>query len=131
MTDNFVSKIAARLHSIRSEVAAPGVQHTMHRGRYSRVREYLWTLGLDTNQNYYLQEAVQHRNRMGKLVVCGRYYGEERLDQAWLDSGYASKAAKDKAKNCRMLDEIYRQKGLQKIQEALGAKDFYRDKQDD
>ncbi len=132
LTDNFVSKIAAKIHVSQSEVAAlcPGYDISWEGNQ--ELENALWILGLDTNQNYYLQEAVQHRNRMSKLVTCGRYYGEERLDQAWLDSGYASKAAKDKAKNCRMLDELYRQKGLtEDVQEALEAKDFYRDKQDD
>jgi len=136
LTDNFVSKIAAKIHVSESEVAAlyPEYDVSWNNSWNNSIKleRALWELGLNTNCNYHLQDVAQHRNRMGKIVTCGRYYSDERTDPEWLSSGYASKAAIDKAKNCRMLDELYRQKGLtEDVQEALEAKDFYRDKQDD
>ncbi len=40
------------------------------------------------------------------------WFGSERLCEEWLNSGYASKEAKDKAKGSRLLDELYRSRGL-------------------
>lgn len=92
------------------------------------LKSVLFDLGLDTNQHFELQEITQHRNRLGQVVTCGRYLGYERGDDSWLKSGYASQAAKDKSRNSRMTDDLYRMKGLTiDMQESMERKDKYRD----
>lgn len=128
----FKSKIDDRLHVSESEVVALYPSYCAEWDGLQILKDALWELGLDTNQSFELQSATQHRNRMNQIVTCARWLGKERSDDEWLKSGFASKAAIDKSKNCRMLDELYRQRGLtEDVQSALEAKDFYRDKQDD
>ena len=52
-------------------------------------------------QNKYGVDAVPH-------ILCGGY---ERTDKEWIESGYASREAKDKASNNRLLNDLYRMKG--------------------
>jgi len=86
----------------------------------------LFDLGLDSKQHYEYQVPSQHRNRLNEVVTSGRYYGVERSDDEWLKSGFASEAAKDKAKNSRLCDDLYRAKALTiDTQLALEARDKY------
>lgn len=71
-----------------------------------------YQLGIDTDYPIKLQGVTRHRNQLNKVVTCRRYLGEERQDKEWLNSGYASKEAKDKARKSRITDEIYWTKGL-------------------
>ena len=49
-----------------------------------------------------------------------------------MQSGFASQAAKDKAKNSRMLDDLYREKALTiDAQAALERKDMFASKTED
>ena len=59
-----------------------------------------------------LAKQIQHRNRMGKVVVSDRWAGNERIDYQWIMSGYASKEARDKSSGSRLLADIYRMKGF-------------------
>lgn len=92
------------------------------------LKTILWDMGMDTvNENFELQEVTQHRNRLGKVVTCRRYVGQERSDLEYLRSGYASQAAIDKSRNSRMTDDLYREKGLTTdMQAAMEAKDKYK-----
>lgn len=97
------------------------------------LRTILWDMGMDTvNENFELSEVVQHRNRLGKVVTCGRYVGQERFDIDYLKSGLASDSAKDKARNSPMTDDLYRSKGLTTdMQAAMEAKDKYKTLEDE
>lgn len=97
------------------------------------LRTILYDLGMDTlNENFTLSEVVQHRNRLGKTVVSGRYVGIERSDNDWLQSGYASQEAIDKSRNSRLTDDLYRMKGLTTdMQDAMEAKDKYKTLEDE
>lgn len=76
------------------------------------LREILWDIGMDTkNYPFETQPDIQHRNRFNEVVQCHRFVGNERLDKQWLISGYASIAAKDKAKRSKLLVDMYRLKG--------------------
>ncbi len=68
-----------------------------------RLYNLLFSLGLDTQRDLDFQEVTQHRNRLNKLVTCGRWAGLERIDVEWINSGYASRAAKLAASGCKML----------------------------
>jgi hypothetical protein len=71
----------------------------------------LWSLGLDTNQPYEHQE-VTHRNRFGNIISCPRFIGVERLDKEWIESGYASEEALAKRLNNKLVNDLFRLKGL-------------------
>lgn len=68
-------------------------------------------LGLDVNQPWERQ-IVEHRNRFGNLITGSRWVGSERTDIEWVESGYASQASIDKSKNNKMLNDLYRMRGM-------------------
>lgn len=68
--------------------------------------------GMDTKGFIEKQESVTHRTRLNKLVTCDRWVGDERFDKDWINSGYASREAKDKASGSSLLNDLYRHKGL-------------------
>lgn len=74
--------------------------------------DILYALGLDVNQGFETQENIQHKTLDGKVVQCDRYCGNERTDEKWIKSGHASREAKDKASGSKLLNDLYRQKGL-------------------
>lgn len=73
-------------------------------------KDLLWTLGLNVNQEYQRQDGIPHRNKLNNIVVCSRWVGNERYDQEWIQSGYASQEAIDRDKNNSILDSLYREK---------------------
>lgn len=88
------------------------------------LHQALWTLGLNVNQEYTRQDNIQHRNKMNKPVFCSRWVGNERFDDEWIKSGYASQEAIDRNKNSGLLDSLYREKLMTKdAQDYLEAKD--------
>ena len=70
----------------------------------------LWSLGLDSTQEFTVQNNLIHRNRLKSIVQCDRWYGNERSDIEWLTSGLASQSALDKSKNNHIVDDSYRQR---------------------
>lgn len=78
----------------------------------AEFREILWQFGMNVNQGVETQECVTHRTRLNRLVTCDRYIGNERVDKEWIESGYASREAKDKSSGSKLLTDIYRAKGL-------------------
>lgn len=124
----FYSMIMAPIHVSETEIAYlyPDYEASWIEAEVDKLQGILFDLGLDTKQHYEIQPAMQHRNRMKQVVTCSRYYGVERSDTDWLSSGYASTAAKDKALNCRLLDDVYRSRALTiDAQLALESKDKY------
>lgn len=75
------------------------------------LKQILFDLGMSLETEIEIQENIMHRNRFGQIVQCTRWVGDERTDEDWLKSGYASQAAKDKAKGGRLLLDMYRLKG--------------------
>lgn len=91
-----------------------------------KFNNFLYSLGMDTQRPMIRQDALQHRNRFNEVVVCSRWVGEERLDEAWLHSGYASREAIDKASGSKILEDLYRSRNLtQDAQDSLEARDRY------
>ncbi len=83
-------------------------------------------LGMDISQPYIRQDGLMHRNRFNEVVQCSRWVGNERLDEAWLNSGYASAAAKDKAAGSKMIEDAYRMRQETEDQQAaLERRDQY------
>jgi hypothetical protein len=125
------SLIMAIVHVSESEVHAVEPTYTYEwfdytNPNYKKLLGILYDLGIDTNEYIELQAPVQHRNRMNEIVICGRFVGSEREDLAWIKSGYASREAIDKASGSKLLEELYRSKGLTiDAQLAMEYKDKY------
>lgn len=65
-------------------------------------------------------------------MICSRWVGKERLDDKWIKSGYASKAAIDKSSGCRLLEDSYRSRQLtEDIQARLEERDARASKTDE
>lgn len=73
-------------------------------------KEVLYSLGLDVSFPFDVK-LLQHRNKFNEVVTCDRICGMERTDDSWISSGYASNEAKDKARNNKLLNDLYRLKG--------------------
>lgn len=71
----------------------------------------LYGLGLDVNQPYETQFNT-HRNRFGNLNTCTRWVGNSRLDQEWIESGYASDEAIDKQQGNSLVKDLYSLRGM-------------------
>lgn len=95
----------------------PEVDSSWYTNRTEEFNNILFELGLDLNTPYEYQESIQHRNMLGEIVTCARIVGNERTDQEWVISGYASQAAIDKSKNNKILTDLYRLKGEVDLQD--------------
>jgi len=73
--------------------------------------DMLYEIGMNTSQPIEKQENLQHRNRFNEVVISDRYVGNERTDKEWINSGYASQEAKDKATGSKLLADLYRLRG--------------------
>ncbi len=125
---DYRSNIVALAYISESEISMvfPAYRWDWVQSKPSLMNRILFEFGLDTTQNYEIQENLTHRNRTGKIVQCNRFVGQERLDDTWLNSGYASREAKDKAKNSKILTDLYRMKNLtEDTQSALEQRDKY------
>ena len=124
----YISIIANYLHISETEIAKvfPNYQYSWYEDDKENLSEILYELGMDTTRHWEYQQPVQHRNRLGEVVTSGRYYGIERIDKEYLESGFASPAAKAKSQNSRLMDELWRAKGLtEDCIEAAEWKDKY------
>lgn len=137
MNRKYTSRIAAVCHVSESEIVAYedlmyGESSTVLPIEINSVLEdtywltILFRLGIDTNLPFEYQGVTQHRNRLNQVVTCGRWYGVERGDEEWLNSGVATQAAIDRNVANPFLDELYARKGLTvKAQEAGEIRDSY------
>lgn len=75
------------------------------------LKQVLYDSGIDLNQPHEHQ-FNQHRNNFNEVYHGSRWVGLERIDAVWLESGLASREAKDKAKGNKLLVDLYRSKGL-------------------
>lgn len=107
---NILALISVSLSEL--EELQPNISHKWIAENKTEFESMLYTLGLDVAAPYEIQENLPHRNRLDKVVQCNRWNGNERTDEAWIKSGYASYAAIDKAKNSYLINDIYRQRGL-------------------
>ena len=127
-TQQNFSSIVALVYISESELikAMPDYSATWEEEYPYKMKEILHDLGLNVEQPFIRQDAIQHRNRFGEVVVCSRWVGNERHDLEWIQSGYASREALDRAKNSRLLDDSYRMRGMTvDIQDMLEKRDQY------
>lgn len=94
--------------------------------RDEEFKDFLYSLGMQVDRPYQRQDGLQHRNRFNEIVVCSRWVGEERLDEAWINSGYASRSAIDKASGSKLTEDIYRSRyETEDAQALLESRDKY------
>lgn len=77
----------------------------------AELKQILYKAGIDTNQSYEHQVNT-HRNHFNEVYTGSRWVGNSRIDEDWINSGLASREAKDKASGSRLLVDLYRSKGL-------------------
>lgn len=88
--------------------------------------EVLFNLGMDISKGYNRQDNLMHRNRLNKIVICNRWVGESRIDPEWINSGYASREAKDKYCGSKILEDLYRERNeTRDTQDYLEGRDKY------
>ena len=75
-------------------------------------KKMLFDLGMDVYNYPWEVQNVTHRNRFGNTITCPRYVGNERIDKEWVRSPYSSVEARDKSLNNKILNDLYRFKGL-------------------
>lgn len=123
---SYSSKILALVYVSSSEIAKviPDWDEVKEMEDPEKFNLMLFELGIDPKFPIEHQLNFQHRNRFDEVVICSRWVGHERQDKEWINSGYASKEAVDKAKNSRMLDSSYRSRAFTiDVQEMLEEKD--------
>lgn len=120
------SKIAAIVIVSESEISEvyPDYDSSWEKTSPEKLKDILFSFGLDISQLYQRQDGLTHRNMMNQVVLCSRWVGNSRQDSAWVESGYASKEAIDKAAGSKILDDLYRSKYLtEDAQQMLEARD--------
>jgi hypothetical protein len=91
----------------------------------------LWELGINTTQPVEKQEGFLHRNRFNETVLCNRWVGYERLDKEWIDSGYASRDARNEASQSRMLKDILSYKIPSEVLVAVSTPNDYEEPEEE
>ena len=107
-------QIAALCYVSMSELARamPDITYEWIENNNHLFLDMLEGLGMSTKQPIERQITVQHKNRLGEVVICDRFVGLERTDKEWISSGYASVEAIDKSKHNRILVDLYAQRGM-------------------
>jgi hypothetical protein len=113
------SAIVAMVIVSESELAKVIPDYDYRLEQEQKFEEILYALGADVSKPYLRQDGLQHRNRFNEVVVCSRWLAYERQDSAWVESGYASKEAIDKAAGSKILDDLYRTRYLTEDGQAL------------
>ena len=72
------------------------------------IIKMFWHLGCDATEDIDIQEGVVCRNRFGNVDDSDRVIVNERLDQAWVESKYASEFAKLYTKDVGVMNDIDR-----------------------
>jgi len=108
-----MSSIIALVYISQSELCTVDPKYTEEwiANHPQQLEAVLYELGINTNEPYETQFNT-HRNRFGNLNTCSRFIGNSRLDQKWLESGYASEEALAKSSGSRLLIDLYQSRGL-------------------
>lgn len=75
--------------SVSDLVLVNGFKESYAEADQEAIKRVLYQNGLDTSKDYELVQVI-HRNLRNQVVNGQRYEGEERLDDEWIKSGYAS-----------------------------------------
>ncbi len=111
----------SEIHKVMPEYSA-----TMEDENPTQFKLMLYRLGMDISKPFQRQDGLQHRNRFNEKVTCSRWVGDERVDSEWINSGYASKSAIDKASGSKLTEDLYRARyETEDAQAMLEARDKY------
>ena len=72
------------------------------------IIKMFWHLGCDATEGIEIQEGVVCRNRFNQVDDSARVIVNERLDQVWVESKYASEFAKLYTKDVGVMNDIDR-----------------------
>lgn len=75
--------------SLSDLLLVDGFKEAYSKEDHRTVNKILFMNGLDVKKKVDVVVAL-HRNLRNQIVTCERYEGCERMDEAWLKSGYAS-----------------------------------------
>lgn len=64
-----------------------------------KIKEILYSYGLDTKTKEFEEVYCQHRNLQNNVVSAIRFQGGERCDKEWVDGPYSSMYAKIESSN--------------------------------
>ena len=108
-----MSSIIALVYISQSELWTVNQMYTEEwvQNNPEQLEQVLYDLGLNVNEPYEVQSNT-HRNRFGNIVTCTRWVGNELLTDKWINSGYASDAAKDKASGSNLVKDLYSLRGM-------------------
>lgn len=106
-------QIIALVYVSMSELALvkPDITYDWAESNPEEFKKMLFGVGMNINIPWDTQRDIQHINRFKKVVVCDRFVGNERTDDEWIKSGYASQSAVDKSLGNALLTELYAMKG--------------------
>lgn len=106
-------KIPAIIQISLSEIqkVKPEVTKEWIESNQGEFMQMLHSLGADVTYKV-TEEYNQHRNRFEEVVTTYRWVCEERRDDSWLTSGYASEAAIDRGLDNQLLNDCYRLRGI-------------------
>lgn len=108
------------------QLAVPDYSYEYENTHPEAFKSIMFDFGMDTSQEFKRQDGLTHRNKLNQVVTCSRWVGNERIDSAWVESGYASKEAMDKHSGSKILEDLYRKRGeTQDIQDYLNERDAY------
>ena len=108
-----MSSIIALVYISQSELWTVNQMYTQEwvQNNPQQLEQVLYDLGLDVNQPYEVQHNT-HRNRFGNINSCTRWVGNSRLDDEWIESGYASSEAIDKQQGNSLVKDLYSLRGM-------------------
>lgn len=107
-------------------LAVPNYNCNFETEKPTSFKLILWGLGMDISMPYERQDGLMHRNKLNQVVTCSRWVGNERVDDDWINSGYASREAIDKASGSKMVEDAYRMRQMTEDQQAaLERRDRY------
>ena len=75
------------------------------------LKKMFYDLGIESYRYPVDESHCTHRNRFNNIVTDWRWCGNSRMDKEWLNSLYASQAAKDRAIGSKLLIESYSKRG--------------------
>jgi hypothetical protein len=106
-------KIAAICYISLSEIqkVKPNLTKQFALDNPAQMELILRQLGMETSMPVEIQD-VQHRNKFNEVVDTLRWVALERGDTEWLTYGYASVEALDRARNNKLLTDLYSYKHM-------------------
>ena len=84
--------MAIRVLSLYDALSFPPSREVVEKNDEGLLYEMLYYLGFDVYEKHYEWQVCYHRPMLmpNKVIYTGRWVGEERSDDEWINSGYVS-----------------------------------------